>query len=36
VIDRIVVEDTRIVIKHIIPVEPVGLRPCHRAGGNTR
>jgi site-specific DNA recombinase len=32
VIDRIVVEDTRIVIKHIIPVEPVGLRPCHRAG----
>jgi site-specific DNA recombinase len=32
VIDRIVVEDTRIVIKHIIPVEPVGLRPCHPAG----
>jgi site-specific DNA recombinase len=31
VIDRIVVEDTRIVIKHIIPVEPVGLRPCHHA-----
>jgi site-specific DNA recombinase len=29
VIDRIVIEDTRIVIKHVIPVEPVGLRPRH-------
>ena len=36
VIDRIVVEDTRIVIKHIIPMEPVGLRPCHRTGRNIR
>lgn len=32
VIDRIVVEDTRIVIKHTISVEPVGLRPCYQAG----
>lgn len=36
VIDRIVVEDNRIVIKHVIPVEPVGLRPCHRTGENIR
>jgi site-specific DNA recombinase len=32
VIDRIVIEDTRIVIKHVIPVEPVGLRPRHHPG----
>ncbi|MBB3268643.1 site-specific DNA recombinase [Azospirillum sp. OGB3] len=30
VIDRIVVDDTRILIQHVIPVEPVGLRPRHR------
>lgn len=30
VVDRIIVEDTRLVIRHIIPIGPVGLQPRHQ------
>lgn len=29
VVDRIIVEDTRLVIRHVIPIGPVGLQPRH-------
>lgn len=32
VIDRIIVEDARVIIRHIIPTGPVGLRTRHPAG----
>jgi site-specific DNA recombinase len=30
VVDRIIVEDTRLVIRHVIPIGPVGLQPRHQ------
>jgi site-specific DNA recombinase len=36
VIDRIVVEDTRAIIQHIIPVAPVALRTRYQARGKAR
>ena len=30
VVDRILVEDTRLVIRHVIPIGPVGLQPRHQ------
>jgi site-specific DNA recombinase len=32
VVDRIIVEDTRLVIRHVIPIGPVGLQPRHQGG----
>ena len=36
VVDRIIVEDTQLVIRHVVPTEPIRLQPRHHSYRNYR